>query len=112
MPVELSDEEYEELLEKIDKMESTLQSLRSLLLVEEELEAHWQLLKEVHDRGDVVSREEFYEIAEQLGYDRRGASGFLAGRKSGWRSKVQRIGEDRYALTPEAIEQLRSRGII
>ena len=104
-------EDLHEVLQSIEKVQMQLEEIRghiqNLLGETQFAPPDWlrdrlRVWKRIADEGGVVTRAKLYEIADEVGYDRRGLGGFFAGPES----SLVELGKDKIGIRRWAAEEV------
>jgi hypothetical protein len=110
--IELNKEDIKEILNALDKARNELDNIRAILakltgetvlLIPPEWERkRLKAWAKIHEKGDLVTYDEWQKIVNHVGYDPRGTGGFFAGDNPSliW------VGEDKVALTKWAAQEV------
>jgi hypothetical protein len=72
-----------------------------------------RVMKKIYDEGGTVTQEQFHEIGEEVGYDKRGLGGLFAWKGKGARlQKVEKMDSTEIVLTKKGINYLKKKGAI
>ncbi len=97
--MELSKEQYMKLRDFSKQIDTILDEVKGISSEEDEDSKYWNkrmgVLADVMLKGGVVTEDEWGEIGEKQGYDRRGLGGYFAGDKC----SMVKIGNDKRAIT-------------
>lgn len=109
---EISDVEIRDLLDSVDSIQSELDKMKAKLtrIVGEEatlIPPDWERKRlkvwaKIHEKGDIVGRNDWEKIYTEVGYDPRGTGGFFSGPEA----SVVEIGEEKIALSKWAVEEV------
>ena len=109
---ELSDDDIRGLLNSVESIQSELDNMKVMLsdIIGEKttlIPPEWarkrlKVWAMIHEKGDIVTYEEWQKIYTKVGYDPRGTGGFFAGDQSSliW------VGDDKVALSKWAVKEV------
>jgi len=104
---QISQRDKDIILQELTGMKDSIEHILQIL-GEEEIDRKWRLFQAMHNEGGIVQRNRWHELGREYGYnDMRGLAGLTAFGK--W---ITRVAGDKFALTNDAIEELRRRGLI
>jgi tetrahydromethanopterin S-methyltransferase subunit G len=110
--IEISNDDLRAILNAVEKAQSELENIRAKIaklmgettfLVPPEWERkRLKVWAKIHEKGDLVTYEEWQKIIREVGYDPRGTGGFFAGDNPSliW------VGEDKVALAKWAAQEV------
>jgi len=109
---ELSDDDLRDLLNSVESIQSELDDMKvklsnilgekTMLIPPEWERKRLKVWAKIHEKGDIVTYEEWQKIYTEVGYDPRGTGGFFAGDQSSliW------IGDNKVALSKWAVKEV------